>query len=317
MERLVFTGSQEGTARRAAVSLWGGELSLGPLSSFTVAEQLETPFNIFKTICTGDGAFRRSARAVRRHERHYHVLTFIERGRIAFSPSHQTVVLDSEHFTINKNSASYLAHFLPDDGDEPMEIYTLRVPDHVIAPYLPNGVTLGRPLPVRKCGGDGAKAIAMLMFEHGARLSAEALGKLAEAFLIQIASIINEESAYSRPRRPAEQRHFQSIEAYVKHNIADSDLCLVRVAKELNVTTRYVSYILHKQGIRFRDYIKNLRIELARNLLETVDAQVYSIAEIAALSGFASPSHFATTFKSLTGVNPRAYQMAARGAPTQ
>ena len=56
------------------------------------------------------------------------------------------------------------------------------------------------------------------------------------------------------------------------------------------------------------EYVRQRRIDRACNELATSDR---SIAEIALDAGFASPSHFATTFRRLTGLTPRDYRAAA------
>jgi AraC family transcriptional regulator len=56
-------------------------------------------------------------------------------------------------------------------------------------------------------------------------------------------------------------------------------------------------------------YLNDLRIERARNLLESTEK---SITEIALLCGFIQPSHFATMFRKRTGMSPRAWRAARR-----
>lgn len=287
--------------------LWDGELTLGPDSRMSFVEGLSAPINIVKATCIGSGGYRRSARAVRRHERPYHVLTFIDCGRISYSPSHETFVLDPDFFTVTKNPTGYVAKFLPDDANR-VETYTLRVPDHLILPYLKRGVVYGRPLPVTEGAGPAAKALAKLMFEHGHILPQAALDKAIGAFLELVAHMVQEAAAFPEPPQPAQARHFSAIEHYVDQNIANPELSLARVAAELHLSTRYVSSIFRARNIRFRDYIKQNRITLARRLLATLDPGAYSIGEIAALTGFSTASQFATAFKALTGATPGAYR---------
>lgn len=58
-------------------------------------------------------------------------------------------------------------------------------------------------------------------------------------------------------------------------------------------------------------YVLRLRLSEARRLLEVSDATVTAIA---ATVGFATPSHFATSFGRHFGVTPAAYRRAQRGA---
>jgi AraC family transcriptional regulator len=58
------------------------------------------------------------------------------------------------------------------------------------------------------------------------------------------------------------------------------------------------------------EYVRQRRIDAACAELMTTDR---SLAEIAMSAGFASPSHFATTFRRLMGVSPSDYRAAVRG----
>ena len=64
-------------------------------------------------------------------------------------------------------------------------------------------------------------------------------------------------------------------------------------------------------GVSPHRFVVGRRIERAKQLLETGDA---SIATIAQAVGFRTASHFATVFHRSTGQTPRAYRTAARPA---
>jgi AraC-like DNA-binding protein len=92
------------------------------------------------------------------------------------------------------------------------------------------------------------------------------------------------------------------------------DLSLGQVAKAVNASSFYFCKLFKKStGINFIDYISNLRIEKAKNLLLNPDCLV---SEIAFEVGFQSLTHFNRVFKKLTGVSPSQYraQLPARNA---
>lgn len=62
----------------------------------------------------------------------------------------------------------------------------------------------------------------------------------------------------------------------------------------------------NETGETFASYVRKLRIERARRLLDTTD---YDIAQIAYQTGFSSQSHLQTAFKSATGLTPREWRM--------
>ena len=61
----------------------------------------------------------------------------------------------------------------------------------------------------------------------------------------------------------------------------------------------------NETGETFAAYVRRLRVERARRLLDTTD---YEIAQIAYQTGFSSQSHLQTAFKSATGLTPREWR---------
>ena len=59
-------------------------------------------------------------------------------------------------------------------------------------------------------------------------------------------------------------------------------------------------------GETFAAYVRRVRVERARRLLDTTD---YDIAQIAYRTGFSSQSHLQTAFKHMTGLTPREWRM--------
>lgn len=58
------------------------------------------------------------------------------------------------------------------------------------------------------------------------------------------------------------------------------------------------------------DYVRQLRVAKAAQLIQS---STYSLTEIAFECGFADQSHFARTFRQLTGFSPKAYQLFTKG----
>jgi AraC family transcriptional regulator len=59
-------------------------------------------------------------------------------------------------------------------------------------------------------------------------------------------------------------------------------------------------------GETFASYVRRLRVERARRLLDTTD---HEISQIAYETGFSSQSHLQTVFKQMTGHTPREWRM--------
>lgn len=92
---------------------------------------------------------------------------------------------------------------------------------------------------------------------------------------------------------------------YLAHNYR-SEQSIKGVAKILNVSPGYISRIFSEQiHISFSDYLHQLRLEYAKNLLETSDL---SIMEIAMESGFGTLRSFNRVFKEYLHCTPVEYR---------
>lgn len=84
-------------------------------------------------------------------------------------------------------------------------------------------------------------------------------------------------------------------------------LSLQQVSNELEINPAYLSREFSKyfENLSFGEYIRKLRIEKARHLIDTTN---YSLTEIAYLTGFSDQSHFTRIFKKQTGQLPTIYR---------
>lgn len=79
------------------------------------------------------------------------------------------------------------------------------------------------------------------------------------------------------------------------------------VAEALGVSRKTLcTRFKNETGETFAAYVRRLRVERARRLLDTTD---YDIAQIAYRTGFSSQSHLQTAFKRATGYTPRDWRL--------
>lgn len=84
------------------------------------------------------------------------------------------------------------------------------------------------------------------------------------------------------------------------------DLCLEQIADDLMVSAKYVSRIFKdKMGVNLTDYICDVRVNKAKELLKTTNMK---ISEISAQVGIESRTTFLRVFKKRTGVSPNEYR---------
>ena len=80
------------------------------------------------------------------------------------------------------------------------------------------------------------------------------------------------------------------------------DISIISLSSELHVSPNYLSTKFKKEtGIKFIDYITNLRLSKSKQLLIETDMQ---IKEISAQVGYLTTSHFIRTFVKQEAITP-------------
>lgn len=93
---------------------------------------------------------------------------------------------------------------------------------------------------------------------------------------------------------------------YIKENYADSDLSLMSVCNHLAVSMSYFGiFFKEKTGKTFIEYLTEVRMDKAKELLSNTDLMLYTVAERV---GYENPAYFATAFKKNNGMNPKEYR---------
>ena len=78
------------------------------------------------------------------------------------------------------------------------------------------------------------------------------------------------------------------------------------MAEHVNLSVGYLgNYFKQKMGINFTDYLWNLRIEKAKELLLHSNEKIYRIAERV---GYQNSQYFVTAFKKKVGLTPMEYR---------
>ena len=96
---------------------------------------------------------------------------------------------------------------------------------------------------------------------------------------------------------------------YVNANL-ENDISLVSVAQHVNMNPSYFSHYFKKHvNMNFVDFLTNLRIERAKQILRCDDM---SILDICYVVGYKNQTHFYNVFKTLTGVTPAQYRAKYR-----
>jgi len=97
----------------------------------------------------------------------------------------------------------------------------------------------------------------------------------------------------------------EKCKAYIYDNL-NKQITLSDLAEHVFLNPIYLSsYFKEKTGENFSAYLKNVRIERAKQLLKKIDLPISQIYEEV---GFKSESYFYKLFKSVTGITPQQYR---------
>lgn len=101
------------------------------------------------------------------------------------------------------------------------------------------------------------------------------------------------------------------IISYVKKNFSDPDLSLKQISEELNIASyKYISEAFKRRvGMKFTDYLHDVRNEEAKRLLLSTDLMVFEIAEKV---GYLGSNAFVKNFKKLNGITPGDFRKSGK-----
>jgi two component transcriptional regulator, araC family len=117
---------------------------------------------------------------------------------------------------------------------------------------------------------------------------------------INIAHKIREDRAFTS------KKVLEEAKSYIEENFADIDLSLEKLCKHLHVSVaRFSTNFKKDMGISYVNFLTNLRLQKAVELLKTTDEKTYIIAEMV---GYADQNYFSYVFKKKYGVSPSKYR---------
>ena len=103
----------------------------------------------------------------------------------------------------------------------------------------------------------------------------------------------------------SEQKYMDRAIAYIRENY-HKDLNLAVVANYISLNYSYFSHMFKEYiGQNFVDYLKMVRVESAKKLLQETD---FKILEISEMVGYKNPKQFARVFRDVEGISPKEYR---------
>lgn len=112
-------------------------------------------------------------------------------------------------------------------------------------------------------------------------------------------------SAINTKRDESSNDVIAASKKYIESNYT-KNINLDDVSREVNISSYYLSRIFKEStGVNFIDYLTNLRVEKAKELLTSTGL---SMKEIATKAGYSDPNYFSKLFKKVVGVTPTEYR---------
>lgn len=110
-----------------------------------------------------------------------------------------------------------------------------------------------------------------------------------------------------RSGRHSEQRRLSALAVqYIRDHHADSQLSLMQVCSHLSVSmSSFSAFFKEETGRTFIEYLTDVRMEHAKELLLGSGQMLYAIAEQV---GYENPAYFTVAFKKYTGMGPREFR---------
>lgn len=97
-----------------------------------------------------------------------------------------------------------------------------------------------------------------------------------------------------------------NVKTYLQHNYMLFGVSLDSISDILNINSSYFSMLFKKSvGVNFVDYLTELRINAAKDLLKD---PFLAMSEVASMVGYESANYFTRVFKKNTGITPTEYR---------
>ena len=96
---------------------------------------------------------------------------------------------------------------------------------------------------------------------------------------------------------------------YIEEHLHDKNLCLESVSEAIGLSKSYFCDLFHKtESVSFSNYLKDLRIAKAKELLQNTNLKVFEVADA---TGFSNVKYFCFVFKKVVGKTPSEYQASS------
>jgi two-component system response regulator YesN len=112
-------------------------------------------------------------------------------------------------------------------------------------------------------------------------------------------------------RQSSYKQLVEKAKEYTRQHFHETDISIQKVCGYLHISQGYFSSIFKKETkMTFVNYLLQVRMEAAKELLRTTDLKTFEIAEKV---GYSDPNYFSFCFRKHCGMTPKEYRNSSRG----
>jgi AraC-like DNA-binding protein len=201
--------------------------------------------------------------------------------------------------------------------DGPFRLMMLRMPRAAL-PLAPAALrpVLGRPFASDTGYARVAVRLARDVLDDPALLAGAAGTRILQDVVGVFTTMLAEQLAGSEPSDPAEPAFLRAL-AYIADHLAgpsrgSDPLRVATIAAAADMSPRYLQSLFQERGMSVTRWIRERRLELARQALVDPAWAEADILQIALAHGFADHSHFTRAFRAVFGETPSGWRASGR-----
>ena len=153
------------------------------------------------------------------------------------------------------------------------------------------------------------QAQLVCLAELAPRLNASARKVALDATIELAASVLRVEFGAGIEDEANNAGLFAAAQVFIKRHLASPRLNPELIARQIGCSRAHLYRVFAEQGETVADYVRELRLRRARDLLVSDTEAENRIGDIAYRCGFEDPVHFTRLFRQRFGLTPRAFKV--------
>lgn len=289
-------------------SFFSGDLSIrqaAPGKEIRLATSQASPITIYDYSSEPVQRYRRTPLHIRKNGADVYLLWIIKSGFLQTQQSSYTRIAPERTLTVTSSDIPFLQELSP-SLSQPFSAKIALLP----GPLYRSCVSarhgfFGNPLTTEHGIGRLIASFVEALYEEADSLSIVIQSELTDQILRLLEEASHDPLLGLSPSFTTGEKRRKDVFSYIDANLLDPGLDPSVAARNCGISRGHLHRLFAGSGTSFSRYVQERRLNLARMWLRSPRMADRTIGEIAAMSGFASLSHFSRLFKTLHGMTPR------------